>query len=221
MRAKNRLTVEQRKECILENASIIFAQKGFHGAKTKEIANICGISEAVIYKYFDDKEDLFIKAVFRIHTKMLSDWEKTISECPTGLEAILKLIRVSIMMLYENPAICGNILHSFAFCHKDEKYRKQVANWKNKLQDFWSDLVRRGIMDGSLIETLEPERVGFFLQGSVWMTLFNIISDPSYDHEKCINRVTKAALERIASPAGLAQISMRQTDEVAIGSGLR
>lgn len=52
------------KDQILDAAYDIFMQKGINGAAIKEIADKAGVNKAMIYYYFDSKEDLFIE-VFR------------------------------------------------------------------------------------------------------------------------------------------------------------
>jgi AcrR family transcriptional regulator len=48
-----------RQQQILEGATRLFAQKGFRGTTTREIAQQLGISEALMFKYFPTKEQLF------------------------------------------------------------------------------------------------------------------------------------------------------------------
>ncbi len=56
---KKRLSAEKRKDQIVRIATDLFVKKGFKGATTREIARRADISEAVIYKYFARKEDLY------------------------------------------------------------------------------------------------------------------------------------------------------------------
>ncbi len=56
---KKRLSAKKRKDQIVRIATALFVKKGFKGTTTREIALRAGISEAVIYKYFARKEDLF------------------------------------------------------------------------------------------------------------------------------------------------------------------
>jgi AcrR family transcriptional regulator len=48
-----------RQQQILEGATRLFAQKGFRGTTTREIAQQLGISEALMFKYFPTKGELF------------------------------------------------------------------------------------------------------------------------------------------------------------------
>lgn len=54
-----RMSGEDRKTQIVKVATQLFAKNGFKGTTTREIAKKAGISEAVIFKHFSRKEDLY------------------------------------------------------------------------------------------------------------------------------------------------------------------
>lgn len=54
-----RMSGEDRKAQIVKVATQLFAKNGFKGTTTREIAKKAGISEAVIFKHFSRKEDLY------------------------------------------------------------------------------------------------------------------------------------------------------------------
>lgn len=56
---KRRMSAGGRREQILNGAMRLFAQKGFRGTTTREIARRLGISEALMFKYFPSKEALY------------------------------------------------------------------------------------------------------------------------------------------------------------------
>ena len=56
---KNRLHAEDRRRQLLKAAVESFAQKGFAGTKTKDIAAAAGVSEAILFRHFSSKEDLY------------------------------------------------------------------------------------------------------------------------------------------------------------------
>ena len=50
--------IAARQEQILQAAAGLFAEKGFHRATTREIAEAADVSEGTLYNYFDSKEAL-------------------------------------------------------------------------------------------------------------------------------------------------------------------
>ncbi len=57
-----RLTTEERRESILEAATVVFGERGYHGATTDAIARQAGISQAYVVRMFGSKEELFVAA---------------------------------------------------------------------------------------------------------------------------------------------------------------
>lgn len=54
-----RMRGENRREQILDVAIRLFSQKGFRGTTTKEIALAAGVNEAIIFRHFTTKRDLY------------------------------------------------------------------------------------------------------------------------------------------------------------------
>lgn len=57
-----------RRDCLIENASALFAASGYAGTTIRQIARRCGITEAAIYKHFISKEALY-EAVIQSKSK--------------------------------------------------------------------------------------------------------------------------------------------------------
>lgn len=55
-----RMPSEDRRRQILDVAVDLFAKKGFAGTTTKEIAAAAGVSEAIIFRHFATKEQMYI-----------------------------------------------------------------------------------------------------------------------------------------------------------------
>lgn len=53
------MTGDERREQILQTAVQLFSEKGFKGTTTKEIARAAGVSEAMVFRHFDTKDDLY------------------------------------------------------------------------------------------------------------------------------------------------------------------
>ena len=57
--ARVRFTAENRRQQILQVASRLFARQGFNGTTTRQIANQAGVNEAIVFRHFPRKEDLY------------------------------------------------------------------------------------------------------------------------------------------------------------------
>ena len=54
-----RMRAETRRNQIVEVAAELFASRGFSGTTTKEIAEGAGVSEAIIFRHFASKDQLY------------------------------------------------------------------------------------------------------------------------------------------------------------------
>jgi AcrR family transcriptional regulator len=110
-----RMAAEDRRQQILRIAVNLFAQRGFRGTTTKEIAHAAGISEAIIFRHFATKQELY--------SAILDDCMGTRSAHPCEAidEAVLsnddrvvfETIAVEILNFHdENPEFQRLLLHS-------------------------------------------------------------------------------------------------------------
>jgi AcrR family transcriptional regulator len=53
------MPADRRREQILQTAVNLFSQRGFKGTTTKEIAKAAGVSEAIIFRHFATKDELY------------------------------------------------------------------------------------------------------------------------------------------------------------------
>jgi TetR/AcrR family transcriptional regulator len=79
---RERLTSEERRAKIIDAALTLFAENGFNGTKTKEIAEAAGTSEPLLFWHFKSKEEIYreaLKTLFGRHP-VLPDIEQKIAE---------------------------------------------------------------------------------------------------------------------------------------------
>ncbi|MBP7415224.1 MAG: TetR/AcrR family transcriptional regulator [Pyrinomonadaceae bacterium] len=54
-----KMTGDARRQQILQTAVSLFSQRGFKGTTTKEIAKAAGVSEAMVFRHFENKDALY------------------------------------------------------------------------------------------------------------------------------------------------------------------
>src|SRR5947209_6682713 len=59
MKATAKLSAEARRAAIVHAVRRVFAEKGFHGTTTRELAEAAEVSEALLFKHFPNKEALY------------------------------------------------------------------------------------------------------------------------------------------------------------------
>jgi AcrR family transcriptional regulator len=146
-----RLTAEARKSSILKAARKAFSETGdVNGTTIKVIAEHGGISEGIIYRHFESKEQLFYEAVVEplreavdrlVAASEVVDRDQPLSP-ERQLETLDGLYRQLISTLEELLPLLGLVLFG------DPKvanrfYKESFAVAMDRLGDAWRDVERR------------------------------------------------------------------------------
>jgi AcrR family transcriptional regulator len=100
-RKLTRCPPEQRQEMILSGALSFFAKHGFE-ADTRELANQMGISQALIYRYFNSKKALIDSVYERIYTsRWKSEWKRGLMDHSMTLNYRLKRFYKSYLSAFD------------------------------------------------------------------------------------------------------------------------
>ena len=94
-----RLPRERRREQILRSAERLFAGTGLRSTTTAALAKAAGISEAILYRHFSDKQQLFEKVVERNTQQRLAVLEGRFSSIPNlpPLECIDRMAEATVL----------------------------------------------------------------------------------------------------------------------------
>jgi len=148
-----RMTAVERKDDLLDAALIEFAEHGYEGTSTEDIARRAGISQPYLFRLFGTKKELFKASVSRCFRETLEMFQRA-AEGERG-EAALKAIGQAYMDLLENDRV---------------RLRAQMQAYAASDDPQIREVVRKGY--GELVEYVErvsgeaPERVShFFAKG--------------------------------------------------------
>jgi AcrR family transcriptional regulator len=143
------MPAEQRKQHILEAARRAFSKRGdVAGTTIRDIAAEAGISEGIIYRHFESKEDLFFEAAIRpLHEAFALGEEKMaalVPELPGADRHKLAVAyyREMIEMLADLIPLLGLVLFGDPQ-HADPFYRDHLLPALDELGRRWADAYRR------------------------------------------------------------------------------
>lgn len=70
-----RLSAGRRREQLIEVAIDLFSRKGFNGTTTREIAAAAGVTEAIIFRHFETKEQLYTAIIDqKVSSPIAAEW---------------------------------------------------------------------------------------------------------------------------------------------------
>jgi AcrR family transcriptional regulator len=114
-----RKTKEERREQILDAALELFAERGYHGASTEEIARSAGISQPYVFRLFGTKKDLFIAVEIRCFRQTLEIFQRA-AEGKRGVEALHAIGEAYGELLASDRTYLRGQMQAYAACDDPE-----------------------------------------------------------------------------------------------------
>ncbi len=77
-RAGTKMKSDERRRCILDAARGLFAEKGFLGVTTRQLAAAVGVTEPVIYEHFASKRGLYDEVLLEESKLQVAEFARTL-----------------------------------------------------------------------------------------------------------------------------------------------
>ena len=152
-----------RREAVLDAAASVFAQLGYHGASTNLIAERVGIRQGSLYYYCTSKEE----ALREVCLTGVGDFLAGLTEIATSSEPIEAKLRAAILNHLRPIMDRTDYVHTFITQRQflPEASRKSVGRQARQYEKTLVDMLRQGVLDGTLREDLDCELTALGLLG--------------------------------------------------------
>jgi AcrR family transcriptional regulator len=117
--ATTRSTAAVRRDEVLDAALIEFAERGFEGASTEDIARRAGISQPYLFRLFGTKKELFKASAARCLREMLELFQRA-AEGKRGHEALEAIGRAYQQQLESDRVRLRAQMQAYAACDDPE-----------------------------------------------------------------------------------------------------
>lgn len=96
-------TMSKKKQQLISTAKLLFAEKGFYGTPTAQIARDAGVSNGILFHYFPTKEDLIKSLYVEIKDDIFKYTLSQVYRGATIKESLYTLWLASLEWYSENP----------------------------------------------------------------------------------------------------------------------
>jgi AcrR family transcriptional regulator len=131
---------------IIDAAAQVFADRGYHGATTQDIADVLGIRQASLYYYFPSKE----VALEIVCTRGVEDFFKAARAIEAGpgtaREKLTSLMRAHISPLLDR----GNFVKVFLTQRQflPHESRRRIGKWSRAIERVFESVIREAARNG-------------------------------------------------------------------------
>lgn len=145
---KTRATARQRRRQILAAASELFSRRGFSAATTQQIARRAEINEAILFRHFPRKADLYWAVLEEKcqGSKLQQDWRQRLEESDDDAAVFAAIARDILRRSRRHPGITRLLLFSALENHElsGKFFREHIA----KRYELLATHIRRRIKQG-------------------------------------------------------------------------
>jgi AcrR family transcriptional regulator len=182
---RRKASQRRRAPQIIEAAARVFAERGFHGATTQDIANVLGIKQASLYYYFSSKETA-LELVCLKGVEGFFDAAKAIAARPeSSTKRLTLLIKSHLSPLVDRPNFVRVFLNERQ--HLPRESRRRIGRWSRGLERIFEDVITEGIKKGEFRADLGARLVTLAILG--------MCNAASNWHRKESTDITRAAAE--------------------------
>src|SRR5258707_11053109 len=153
LRASRRPSPRRRAPEIIEAGARVFAERGFHGATTQDIADVLGIRRASLYYYFPSKEGA-LELVCLQGVAGFVEVAKAIAAGPgTAADKLARLIKSHLSPLTDRSDFVRVFLNERQ--HLPAESRRRIGKWSRGLERVFEDVLKEGIRRGEFRSDLD------------------------------------------------------------------
>jgi AcrR family transcriptional regulator len=120
-----RMSAADRRDAVLDAALIEFAERGYAGTSTEDIARRAGISQPYLFRLFGTKKELYIASVMRCFRETLELFQRS-AEGLRGDEALHAIGEAYMAQLEANKTWLMAQMQSYAAAAEDPEIRAAV-----------------------------------------------------------------------------------------------
>ena len=141
---------------ILDSTISILSKDGYTKLSMKRVAKEAGVSEATIFKYFEDKEDLIDKCYYRVGLEVVSQFEKDTQANNNLYDSLQHIARTNFLRLKSNQNIWDIFTHDI-----NQRIRKnsQAYKCKKRYETLLTKLIVMAQKNKELIASVNPRTI--------------------------------------------------------------
>jgi AcrR family transcriptional regulator len=189
-----RMAGDERRLQILRVAMRLFSQKGFRGTTTKEIAAAAGVSEAMVFRHFANKDELY--SAILDHKACLHDEMDPLQRVSDAIErkddhAVFEGIALGALEKHDcDPEFQRLLLHSAL-----EQHELAHMFWDKFVRRVYRSLgsyIRQRQIEGAIVD-VEPAVV---VRAFIGMVMHHSLNNNLWDHKQSLLRISNEVAAR-------------------------
>ena len=169
-------TTEERRQKVIEVATVEFAANGYNATNINEIARKSTISIGAMYSYFASKEDLFLAVVNKAYTVLESALKDVAEQSRDVFEMVDGMLRASREYAMRYPEL--NQIYLDLTTQSLSKLASRLSTQIEPITVYlYRDMIKKAKKEGKIGKDVDEDAAAFCIDNQVVMYQFSFSAD--------------------------------------------
>lgn len=187
--------LRKRREEIVDAAARVFAERGYHGASTQDIADLLGMRQASLYYYFESKEAALEEVCARGTAGFVETAEAILKNGSSAEDRLRSLLAAHIKPLGDRADYMLTFLNERKWLPRES--RRRIGRLSRRLEAIFERVIREGIRNGEFRSDLNPRLTTLALLG-----MMNSVATWHHRENITLDRIADTLSDLVLKGAG-------------------
>lgn len=188
---------EQRRRQLVEAATRVFAERGYHDTSVAAICERAGVAKGAVYWYFDSKEQLFLEVLAGAQEALRRSQEDAVAGEPDPVRRLERGIRGALLWLERNR----DVVAVFQVATTDARFVDAMRAGEARIADDLADHLKEAIVAG-LIPDGDPRVLAYAVVGAIGALAHTFLGRPGAWDDGVADTAVAFCLGGILRPVG-------------------
>ncbi|BBN93870.1 MULTISPECIES: TetR/AcrR family transcriptional regulator [Deinococcus] len=158
-------TAKPRREQILDSASRLFSERGYHATSMRDLAGELGMQGGSLYAHIASKEELLIEIVNQASRQFDEALFTLRGEPMRADEKLREAMFRHIRVVADNMDSATVFFHEWK--HLSPEAYGRVTGWRDTIDGFYRELVTQGVQEGTFRADLDVKMTAYLILSAV------------------------------------------------------
>lgn len=184
---------------IMRAAEALFAERGFEATSIGEIALRAHVNRALLYYYFEHKEDLYHQLLQEGVEKLRATVLAAVNTTGSAREAVRTFLQGYLQTTYHNPGLVRIVYREIVGAQRGDEQSKDLVRQFMQTITQLEQVIQRGVQSGELIPHDTSKSI-YLLFGmtNVFVTLA-YLEQTSYPVEEVVEHILRVFFEGLSA----------------------
>ncbi|MFQ5424530.1 MAG: TetR/AcrR family transcriptional regulator [Phycisphaerae bacterium] len=194
-----RMKATARRRQLLASAIDCFAEYGYRGTTTAQLARAAEVSEPVLYQHFASKHDLFVAMLDQVGREVLRGWRKAIAPLSSPMDQLRVLMRLNPATTDSRSRKLYQVIFSAQIEHREPTIQEPLRKHYEQYARFLTNIIRRAQRAGQVRGDVSAAGLAWqLIHAAIGFAMIKLLDIPGHATPAFVEQAFGLLMEQLA-----------------------